>query len=343
MELLDIEIRDIDAKFNRELNEAKFLLAKQNLTMDSDYTAGVFKDEKLIATGSLRGNTLRSIAVEPEYQGTGVINKLITHLVQKQHERGNHHLFIYTKPESSDSFTFFGFKEISHADNAILLENRCNGINKYCKKLTAPKGKNIATIVMNCNPFTLGHLYLIEKAAAENDVLHIFIVWENRSIFPADVRMKLVKEGTAHLKNVYIHKGEDYIISSATFPSYFLKEKSDAVQTHATLDIQLFAKHIAPNLGITRRYAGDEPFCPVTGVYNDVMAQILPKYNVEFKIIKRKKSANEIISASKVRQLIHDGKIEETKKFVPKTTYQYLISPQAEPIINKIKTNNARH
>ena len=77
---------------------------------------------------------------------------------------------------------------------------------------------------MNCNPFTKGHLYLIEKASAESDHLFILIVEEDKSVFPFEKRMELVKRGTEHLDNIDVIPGGSYTISSATFPSYFAKE-----------------------------------------------------------------------------------------------------------------------
>ena len=79
------------------------------------------------------------------------------------------------------------------------MENRKDGFSSYLDQLArsrveAPK---VAAIVMNANPFTLGHQYLVEKAAAENDLVHLFMVSEDASLFPYAVRKKLIQEGTA--------------------------------------------------------------------------------------------------------------------------------------------------
>ena len=63
-----------------------------------DYTCGIFNDMgDVIATGSCFGITLRCLAVSNDYQGEGLMNAIITHLVDMQYERGNSHLFLYTK------------------------------------------------------------------------------------------------------------------------------------------------------------------------------------------------------------------------------------------------------
>jgi len=220
------------------------------------------------------------------------------------------------------------------------LENNPKGIETYLEELRRRRrdGDRIGAIVMNCNPFTLGHQYLIEQAARNSDVVHIFLVWENRSIFPNEVRLRLLREGTSHLDNVVIHKGKDYIISNSTFPSYFLKEKSTVVKSHAMLDVKIFAEYIVPTLGINQRFVGEEPTDYVTNEYNKTMLETLPKYNVEVKKIQRLTTGNqEIISASRVRQMIKEDRLDEVANFLPETTYRFLLSDEAKPIIKRIK------
>ena len=347
MEYFDFTIKELDPDLRSEKCILDNFLCRQKIDLDKniDYTCGVFDGDKIAATGSISGNTLRSIAVSCHYQGSGVINMLISHLVTKQYERGNRHLFIYTKPESAKSFTYFDFYEIERAASAVLMENKRNGLKEFCENLAKQKkdGKKVSGIVVNCNPFTKGHLYLIEKAAKESDVLHVFVVWEDRSAFPNEIRYGLVKKGTAHLKNVLVHKGENYIISSATFPSYFIKESTEIVKTHAELDLNIFSKHIAPALEINHRYVGVEPYCEVTNVYNETMKKILPEKGIRLVEVERRSSGNEVISASKVRTLLKEDNFAEIEKIVPATTLEYLKSEAAEPIITKLKNSKTRH
>ena len=160
--------------------------------------------------------------------------------------------------------------------------------------------KKVAALVMNANPFTLGHQYLVEKAAAENDLLHLFIVSEDASLVPFQVRKRLVMEGTAHLKNICYHDSGPYIISNATFPSYFQKDENAVIESHAMLDLTVFTQ-IAKILGITRRYVGEEPTSLVTGIYNQIMSEKLPEQGIECIIVPRKTCEDTPISASNVR------------------------------------------
>lgn len=331
----------IEVKTDSEKSKVSKFLKNQGLSLEDDveYTIALLKNGEIIATGSLKDKILKSIAVDPKFQGMGISNKIVSHLVNEAYFRGNTHLFIYTKPKNEFLFKNIGFYKIAEVlDEVCLLENKSNGIESYVEELKKHKkdGNNVASIVMNCNPFTLGHQYIIEKAASENDVVHVFIVWENRSIFPSEIRYYLTKEGTKHLPNVIIHKGKDYVISSATFPSYFLKEKGNVVETHAKLDIEIFKNYIVPALNINKRYVGREPYCVVTKNYNDVMKRVLPSIGVEVKEIERSSVDGEYVSASKVRKLLASNELLKAKKFLPKTTYEFIISKEGQKIINSM-------
>ncbi|MFY9285534.1 MAG: [citrate (pro-3S)-lyase] ligase [Tissierellaceae bacterium] len=337
-------IRRINLRRNFEKQEIIKFLNKHDLLLeeDVDYTIGAYYDDRLIGTGSLSDKVLKCIAVDPAFQGEGIFNKIISELINIQYQRGNTHIFVFTLPENKNFFEDVGFKTISSIEGeVVLLENDPRGIEKYVGKLKNKKrqGSIISSIVMNCNPFTLGHQYLIEKASLASDIVHIFLVWENRSLFPNDLRLKLLLEGTSHLKNVVVHKGEDYIISNATFPSYFIKEESSIVKTHAMLDVKIFAEYIAPALGINHRFIGEEPKDLVTREYNKVMLEMLPQYGIQVEEIPRLKVENNLISASNVRRLIKEDNIELLKKFLPMTTYKYIVSDEGRFIVDKIKNS----
>lgn len=280
------------------------------------------------------------------------MNQIVTHLFSVQFERGNTHLFLYTKCNSAKFFGDLGFYEIARIDGQIVfMENRKTGFTSYLEKLkkeTEQSGvfqrfsgndsakTKIAALVMNANPFTLGHQYLVEKAAAENDILHLFIVSEDQSLVPFSVRKKLVLEGTGHLKNIIYHESGPYIISNATFPSYFQKDADAVMESHANLDLTIFVR-IAQALGINYRYVGEEPNSQVTGIYNEIMAKKLPENQIACKIIPRKEANGSVISASTVRTALKSGKMELLKTLVPETTLRYFQSEEAAPVIEKIK------
>ena len=328
-----------DKRANRQIGA---LLEAEGIRRDGnlDYTCGMYdEDMNLIATGSCFGNTLRCMAVSSAHQGEGLMNQIVTHLLDVQYQRGNLHIFLYTKCDSAKFFGDLGFYEIVRIDGQIVfMENRRTGFQDYLDRLAKEKeeGKRSAALVMNANPFTLGHQYLAEKAAAENDILHLFIVSEDASLVPFPVRKKLVMEGTAHLKNIRYHDSGPYIISSATFPSYFQKDQEAVIESHALLDLTVFTR-IAQAMNITRRYVGEEPNSLVTGIYNEIMQKKLPENGIECIIVPRLQSEGKAISASTVRQAIKDGNWEALKELVPKTTLDYFMSPQAEAVIARIR------
>ena len=326
-----------------KLLEAEGIKRDRNL----DYTCAVYdSDYNIIGTGSCFGNTLRCLAVSHEHQGEGLTNKIISHLIQYQFERGNFHLFIYTKYSTYHLFKDLGFYEIVRIkDQIVFMENKKTGFNDYLNELKKnnvnnidTNKKKIAAIVMNANPFTLGHQYLIEKASKENDILHLFIVSEDKSIVPFSVRKKLIKEGTKHLNNIIYHDSGPYIISSATFPSYFQKDEKDVIESHANLDIEIFTK-IAKALDINVRYVGEEPYSLVTGIYNQLMIKKLPENGIQCVVVPRmaNKEGNEVISASEVRKAIKEGQFEKMKNMVPECTYKFFMSEEGKDVVNKIK------
>lgn len=202
------------------------------------------------------------------------------------------------------------------AENNQLAEY-LNGIRQYKPR--------IGGIVMNCNPFTLGHRYLIEYAARQTDKLYIFVVEEDKSVFPFEDRFELVKKGIADLSNVIVIPSGKFIISSLTFKQYFEKGENQDVVIDASNDVEIFAKSIAPALNITVRFAGEEPLDNVTKQYNASMRSILPQYGIEFAEIPRKKQGDEVISASRVRKLLETKEFDSIAKLVPKTTLDYLL------------------
>jgi [citrate (pro-3S)-lyase] ligase len=213
------------------------------------------------------------------------------------------------------------------------------GLDSYLSKLQETRFSvcgRVGTIVMNCNPFTLGHRYLIEQAALRVRHLFIFVVEEDKSIFPFKERLELVKRGTSDIANVTVLPSGNFIISSLTFVDYFGKSELQDKIIDSTLDVELFGKYIAPTLGVTVRFVGEEPFDTVTRQYNEAMKTILPKFGVELIEIPRKETGGGVISASRVRKLLDINEWEEISAIVPSTTLEYL-KCRAEGTLNSWK------
>lgn len=320
------------------------LLSREGIQRDGSlsYSAAIYDDDmNMIATGSLFENTLRCLAVDSAHRGEGLMATIVSHLIQVQMEHGNTHLFLYTKKDSAQFFSPLGFTEIARVgDRLVFMENHRDGFARYLRSLAPYSGEAPgAALVMNANPFTLGHAHLLDRAARENERVVLFVLSEDRSLVPYADRLAMVKAAAAQYKNVSVVSSGSYMISSATFPSYFLKDAELVTKTHAELDATLFTQ-IASALNITRRYVGEEPFSQTTHLYNEALGRVLPGAGIELIVIPRAEQAGEAISASHVRQLIHDGRIDDIQPLVPETTYAYLTSERGQEAVRRIKASS---
>ena len=184
---------------------------------------------------------------------------------------------------------------------------------------TPPRG---GVVVMNCNPFTLGHRYLIEQAAKQVERLYVMVVREDCSLFAYTERKAMVEQGVADIENVSVIDGSDYAISRATFPTYFLKRLDDAADTQMLLDLDLFRRHIAPALGATVRFVGTEPTDQLTRHYNQLMHEALK----DVRETDRLEKDGYAVSASRVRKAMEEGDMNTIRQLVPPTTLPYIIA-----------------
>ena len=175
---------------------------------------------------------------------------------------------------------------------------------------------SIGCVVMNCNPVTLGHQYLVEYASKKVELLIVFIVEEDISEFKFVDRIKFAQCAFSKFKNVKVISSGKYAISLFTFPDYFerkqIKENYDV-----QYDLRIFSEVIAPMLNIKKRFVGDEPYSLVTRAYNVAMKRILPEYGIDVEEINRFKIQGNIVSASLIRRLLSENKINEALHYVP--------------------------
>ena len=274
-------------------------------TEQVDYTIAIYHHSgDIAATGSLDRNILKCLVVCKKYQSENLLTHLVMALLEELRERSYTNSFVYTKPKNIIFFKSLGYRVIAETENLAFLEQGIPSFSDYLKLLKEHfvEGSSNSAIVMNANPFTLGHQYLVETAASQSSHLYVFVVSEDRSFFNTNDRMEMVKRGVSHLPNVTVLPTRDYMVSSATFPSYFLKEKADleVAKVQATLDATLFLENIVPTLQLTKRYVGQEPLSPVTSVYNDALRTAFGK-DLELVIIERLSAGDEVVSATRVR------------------------------------------
>ena len=315
-----MEIRSLSLKHDQAMIEAFY--ARAGIRLDRGVTAlyGAFEAETPLALGGIAGNAIRSLAVEESRQGEGILPALVTQLYQQMRESGISNVFVVTKPVYAPLFASLCFNELAQTQDAALLESSNTAFSRYLDKLPQAEG----AVVMNADPFTLGHRFLIETASAQCKRLNVFVLSSGASHVPAAVRLRLVREGCRELANVQVVEGGDYIISGATFPDYFFKDKNEAALAYARLDATLFARRIAPACGISARFVGEEPLDPMTAAYNETLCAILPEHGTAVRVIPRKTIGTSPISASRVRALWREGRYDEIAPLVPETTLAYI-------------------
>lgn len=293
-----------------------------------DHTVGLIdEDGQLVGTGSIAGNVLKYIAVSNDASVQGArFNQIVSALEEYLFSQKIYHSFVFTKAKYSASFSHLNFKELAHTDEAAFLESGTPNIQDFLAKIPRIEDQNhkkVAAIVMNANPFTLGHQALVKLASSENDLVYVFVVATDASLFKTSERMELVKKGTSEYQNVLVISGGDYLVSQSTFPAYFLKSPDELIATQTEIDALIFKNTIAPKLAIKKRYLGTEPFSRTTNFYNQSLKNTLsPKIDVE--IVKRFCNNDQIITATRVRQLIKSDELKDISNLVPPTTFDFI-------------------
>jgi len=303
---------------------------------------------RMVATGSLSGRIIKCLAVEESLQGEGLAASLVSRLEAEAAARGIASPFVFTGPANLELFASMGYHAIGEVPGAVVLLEKGSGLERWESSLRrlaseGPEG-SCSALVMNCNPLTLGHLHLIRTAAAGSDRVFLFVVAEDASVFPVEVRLRLIREETALIPQVTVVPGTEYLVSRATFPSYFLKGCAcELAEVHARLDAGIFARRVAPAVGAARRFIGEEPYCPVTAVYNRVLKEELPAHGIEVVEIPRLALDGEAVSASRVRRCLQAGDLEGALRLVPPATAAFLASSEAAPVLARIAAGNGRH
>ena len=275
-------------------------------SLDS-YYAFRSEDGSLLAGAGIQGDVIKCVAVSPEARSEGLTAPLISHIISQQ---GGKNLKVFTKPENRAIFESLGFRELASAPAAVLMENG-RGLEQYCAYLRSFAGPGrTGVVVMNANPFTLGHQYLLQKAMEQVDRLIVIPVREDVSAFSYRERLEMIRAGAP--EGVTVVEGSAYQISALTFPTYFLKDLSDAAQTQMALDVDLFARHIAPALGAAVRFVGTEPSDSLTACYNTVLKQRLDVVEIP-----RLSIGGTPVSASAVRAALDGGHYAPAAALVP--------------------------
>ena len=357
-----VEIQSIPLSSTRFRRQVENFLATNGLRLEvvDNYFCVLDEDGSIVAGAGLKGDVIKCVAVDASARSRGLVAPLVSHIIAQASADGIINLKVFTKPENEAIFTSLGFHTIASAPLAILMENG-HGLEDYLAGVTCHSERSeesSGVVIMNANPFTLGHKYLIGRASEQVEKLFVIPVKEDVSLFPYEERLEMIRSGCGNLATVL--EGSDYQISAATFPTYFLKDLTEASETQMRLDLDLFARHIAPALGVTVRFVGTEPSDPLTARYNELMKEVLPSYGIHVVAIPRvclsevavglrphsaaakrewtrpgssgnlgnqeELSSAACIQASDVRKALEQGSFQSAAAMTPQTTWPYLVA-----------------
>lgn len=316
------------------LRELKDFLKYMKLTYDEgiEYSVCLLdSSRRIIGSGSVEADVIKCVAIDQAYQGQNLMAVIVSELIQYQFKKGRTRIFVYTKPQNLLVFAEMGFYTVYRTEAVLFMENMRDGFGRFLEKLrnetpsdALRKERKIGAVVANCNPFTLGHRYLLEEASGQCEYIHLFLLSDERGAYSAEERFEMAKMGIKGLNRIILHQTQGYMISAATFPTYFYKDRIQGEVENSRLDLEIFASKIAPPLHITRRFVGTEPYCRVTEAYHEEMKKLLPICGIDVTEVKRKARDGIAISASRVRQCIASKRIEKIRDIVPEEVYQYL-------------------
>lgn len=335
----DVQVKAVTGELDESLvGPLDDLLRRSDICRDDniEFWALAFSGDDLIGCMALANDAIRCTAIDRAYQGRNLLAPLLAEVRYAAIERGRAQLMCYTKPQFRNTFAGLGFWPIAEVPGLVtLLEDDPRGVERYSAALarTARQGEPTGAVVINANPFTLGHEYLIREATRTCAVVHVFVVGEENASFSYADRYAMVSAGVAAMPErdqVVVQAGSRYVVSRHTFPQYFLKEDADVTRAYTGIDLQLFRDRIALPLGVRHRFVGTEPTSEITAQYNEEMAYWLQEAPSDAPAIEVHEiprigaGAVPVVSASTVRSLLAEHRMDEAQRLLPKTTYDYL-------------------
>lgn len=298
---MKLVVKEIDFSNFGEKYQLSQLLLSNNLLLDLnleiDESIGLFSDNQLIATASINGRVIKGFALKEGFQKINFIAVLLGELLKKLLEKGIKKNFIFTQKKYRQYFECLGYRFIAKGENSILLEYGLENINDYLEYLKEyvlmddflVKG----SIVISPKIFDPEQLLIIEEAALNCDILYIFAIHDNGSLYQFCSKKRLIVEKTNHLKNVIILDGGDYVNSFSIFPEYFIRNMSEKIKTEAIIDLDIFTRYISTTLGISKRFVERKPWDEFSCLNNEIIKMKLSNFGIEYIEIEKVRLTND--------------------------------------------------
>ena len=308
-------------------------LARFSLKYEQNVDQTIYLEENgsVIATVSAAKYILKCLAVDPAYRSENYAVALVGEMIKRLHANGVFYYQVFTKPEYKDVFVSLGFSVLVETEKVVALEGGEGNVDQTIEKMrvqirftlgldVAARRYDVAAVVLNGNPFTNGHLKLIEHAACRHDYVFVFVLEEEGSYFSFNERYSLAYVALKPLANVMVLPSSKYIVSKATFPGYFLKTVDETTEQYALFDATVFDKYFMKGLGISKRYIGSET-SDYMSLYNQTLKRV---FGDRVEEIPRFVEDGTVVSAKTVRALLEQGKEDDALKFVPHSTHALL-------------------
>ncbi|MBD5217297.1 MAG: GNAT family N-acetyltransferase [Bacteroidales bacterium] len=326
------ELREIPLSSGWFRRKAADFLEARGLALDAnlDTLFGLYDaEDRLCGCAGRDGNVIKCVAVDESLRGMNATSLLISPLINEILEDGESDVLVFTKPENRAIFESMGFHLVGEAPVAIMMESDPEGIASHCRRLsalTAGKPGPVGVILLNANPLTRGHEYLIRRAADSCATLVLIPLAANKnSKFSEEARTEALRRLTESIPSAILAPASPYSISAATFPSYFIKDPSEAARNQMVLELNIFTNHLAPAIGAKVRFVGTEPSDALTSQYNALMKETLPKHGITVDEIDRLCDKHgQPYSASRVRQAIDEERLGDALQ---------MIAPEAVPAL----------
>lgn len=314
-----------EAILAEEKEQIGLFLASFDLSLDNDVdkTLYVEEDNRIIATISKADYIIKDMAILPNYQSENLSSFLLSRMLEIMNEQKIYSYQVFTKPQYEEIYHNFGFRTIVKTSRVLMLEGGVETINDVLAKMksrlelqfsTISEKSDIGSVVINANPFTIGHQYLIEEIAKRHQIVIVFLVEENLSEFSFVERSSMAYLATKHLLNVLIFPSTKYIVSKLTFPTYFLKNSDEVNEETARVDALIYRDYFMKQLYIKKRYVGTETTEKMTK-YNSILQEELKEKLV---VLQRLSWKNKEVSASTVRRLLKEKRLSEALNLIPR-------------------------
>lgn len=284
--------------------------------MDVDFTVAIEKDERIIATGSRKGQFLQCLCVDPAAGDVALLAPVLTELAREAGREGRDHLLLYSPAENVPGFTRLGYHLLAATREVALLENLANGVGRF----VAPFGKlradgAVAAVVIDGDPFTNRDRSLVETAADNCGLLHVFVSARESARFSDADRLRMARACTADLANVVVRPGGVYLHSPSAYPSYCIRDRSRVPMVNRELALTLFIERFAKPLGIALYFIDPEAAGFEARTDHRDVFDLFPKHGIAAALPPGADIA--LPTAARVRDKLAAGGLDAVATFVP--------------------------